>query len=131
MLRLYFVEKIPALNTEKRVNKAIYPQYPIKCAREVKIFLPMFFQMISPVRVKTRAWHSLLPGEFMLLIPSIAVCRFAQPTCLFLKVLHYCTTVGSGSKRHSFWLKCLGQWFSNLFVLRPIVANHYNPTTPI
>jgi len=55
MLRLYFVEKIPALNTEKRVNKAIYPQYPIKCAREVKIFLPMFFQMISPVRVKTRA----------------------------------------------------------------------------
>jgi len=55
MLRLYFVEKIPALDTEKRVNKATYPQYPIECEREAKISLPMFFQMISPVRVKTCA----------------------------------------------------------------------------
>jgi len=115
----------------KTCNKAIYPQSPIKCARKVKIFLPMVFQMISPVRVKTCAWNSLLAGEFMILIPSITVSRFAQPTYVFLKDLRYYTTVGRGSKRHSlFWLKRLGQWFSTLFVPRPIVANHYNPTTP-
>jgi len=45
MLRLYFVEKIPALASQKRVNKAIHPQSPIKYAREVKMFLPMVFQM--------------------------------------------------------------------------------------
>jgi len=55
MLRLYFVEKIPSLDTQKRVDKAIHPQSPIKYEREVKIFLPMVFQMISPVRVKTCA----------------------------------------------------------------------------
>jgi len=52
---LYFVEKIQALTTHKRVNKAIHPQSPIKCAREVKIFLPIVFQMIPPVWVKTCA----------------------------------------------------------------------------
>jgi len=46
---LYFVEKIPALTTQKRVNKTIHPQSPIKYAREVKIFLPMGFRMILPV----------------------------------------------------------------------------------
>jgi len=35
---LNFVEKIPALATQKRINKAIHPQSPIKYAREVKIF---------------------------------------------------------------------------------------------
>ena len=30
ILRLYFVEKIPALATQKRVNKAIHLQSPIK-----------------------------------------------------------------------------------------------------
>jgi len=30
---LYFVEKIPALATQKRVNKAIHPQSSIKYAR--------------------------------------------------------------------------------------------------
>jgi len=33
---LYFVEKIPALATQTRVNKVIHPQSPIKYAREVK-----------------------------------------------------------------------------------------------
>jgi len=36
---LYFVEKIPALDTHKRINKAIHPQFPIKYAREVTIFV--------------------------------------------------------------------------------------------
>jgi len=35
---LYFIENIPPLATQKRVNKAIHPQSPIKYAREVKIF---------------------------------------------------------------------------------------------
>jgi len=35
---LYFVEKIPTLATQKRVNKAIHPQFPIKYAK-VKMFL--------------------------------------------------------------------------------------------
>ena len=50
IFRLYFVEKIPALATQKRVNKTI-PQSlikyastsPIKYAREVKFFYQWFF----------------------------------------------------------------------------------------
>jgi len=93
MLRLYFVGKIPALDTQKHVNKAIYPQSPIKCAREAKIFLPMVFQMISPVRVISCASNSLLAGEFMILIPSITVSHFAAThICIFesFTLLHYC-----------------------------------------
>jgi len=52
---LYFVEKILELATQIHVNKAIHPQFSIKYAREVKFFLPMVFQMIPPVRVKTCA----------------------------------------------------------------------------
>jgi len=84
MLRLYFVEKIPSLDTQKRVDKAIHPQSPIKYEREVKIFLPMVFQMISPVRVKTCAWNRLLAGEFMILILSMTVFLFAAThICIF------------------------------------------------
>ena len=54
-MRLYYVEKIPALATQKRVNKAIHPQSPIKYAREVKMFFPVVLQIIPPVRVKTCA----------------------------------------------------------------------------
>jgi len=50
---LHFVEKIPALATQKHVNKAIHPQSPIKNAREVTIFLAVVFQMIPPVLVKS------------------------------------------------------------------------------
>ena len=65
------------LSTQKRVNKAIHPQSPIKYAKEVKIFLPMVLQMIPPVRVKTCVWNILLAGGFMILIPSTTVSRFA------------------------------------------------------
>ena len=85
ILRLYFVEKIPALATRKRVNKAIHPQFPIKCPREVKLFLPMVFQMIPPVRVKTLAWNILFAGKFILLIPSITVSHFAATHMCILK----------------------------------------------
>ena len=44
LLRLYFVEKIPALATQKRVDKAIHSQSTIKFAREVKIFYQRFFK---------------------------------------------------------------------------------------
>jgi len=43
ILRSYFVEKIPALATRKRVNKADHPQSPIKYARDVKFFYQWFF----------------------------------------------------------------------------------------
>ena len=92
MLRLNFVEKIPALDTQKRVNKAIHPQSPIKYAREVKNFLPMAFQKIF-TNGKTCAWNCLLAGEFMILIPSITVsCFAATHVCIFksLTLLHYC-----------------------------------------
>jgi len=48
----------------------------------------MVFQMIPPVRVKI---CTLLAGEFMILIPSITVSRFAAThiCTVFLNVLRY------------------------------------------
>jgi len=48
----------------------------------------MVFQMIPPVPIKTCAWNILLSGEFMILIPSVTVSRFAV-THIFLKVLSH------------------------------------------
>jgi len=65
--------------------------------------------------------------------PLKNVSRYAAThICIFKSFMLYSNTVESGSKRHSlFWLKRLGQWFSTIFVPRPIVATHCNPTTPI
>ena len=105
ILRLYFVEKIPALSTQKRVNKAIHPQSPIKYAREVNIFLPMVFQMIPPVQVKTCAWNSLLAGEFMTLIPSTTVFKTLIPSTTVSRfaTTHICTVFLSVLRYTAIW----------------------------
>jgi len=43
---------IPALATQKSVNKAIHPQSPIKYAKEVKLFLPMVFRGAARIFLK-------------------------------------------------------------------------------
>jgi len=121
MLRLYFVETIPALATQKRVNKAIHPQYPTKYAREAKHFLPVVFQMIPPLRVKTYAWNILLAGEFLILMPSVTVSRFAAThICIFKNFTLYSNTVGE-------WVQ------TSLVILtkapRPVVFNPFCTAT--
>jgi len=85
-LRFYFVENIPALATQKSVNKAIHPQSPIQywiCKGSQNFFTNGFSNdFSSQVWVKMCAWNILLTEEFMILIPSISFSFCRNPHCL-------------------------------------------------